>query len=528
MPNNHAQTVNREFNDDTSQTLQTISGSITSYLLDIQRTGVSTPGGLHVVLSETQGANVTRHVHSLRGIHAHKDAVNNWEWPLQDGLGSVRGVVDNSLAVLESRNYDPFGNGFGNTGTSQTNYGFTGELLDGGGLLDLRARRYAPGLGVFASLDPFEGMWDEPMSINGYSYVHGNPVNWTDPSGKILPFIIAVAIGAPIIAAVTAAAWNLFVEQGRGVGGASDSKCVDWGRVARAGGAAATGAVEAELGILIPPLGIAYGVGGLIKLVDGHSGWTPTDANRTLLGYIGLAGAYDQLQSNPYYIAGRGGGAVASIAISAAGINAGLNGISVTGGGSLVTSTGYTFGLIPIVASNGQLVVGVTGMAGSLAIAQDALRNIVFSIVNRNGNQDPWDLDEVWRNLCKPPLGIGSRNCENPKSPVYGHSVSRHGEGTTDSFIRRAAQEDIDKGQWYDNQDIVAAERVSRNSVYHTGPTGQLWTEVNMGRPVGAVIQPNGKIVENMTWVRIIRNGDGTIESAFPIRPEAVGEYLKP
>jgi RHS repeat-associated protein len=151
------------------RTLRLISGSITSYLLDIQP-------GLHVVLSETQGANVTRHIHSLRGIHAHKDAANNWEWPLQDGLGSVREVVDNSVAVLESRNYDPFGNGFGNTGTSQTNYGFTGELVDGGGLLDLRARRYAPGLGVFASLDPLE-------TPNRYGYVSGNPVNLVDPSG---------------------------------------------------------------------------------------------------------------------------------------------------------------------------------------------------------------------------------------------------------------------------------------------------------------------------------------------------------
>lgn len=135
---------------------------------------------------------MTHHVHSLRGIHAHKDDSNNWEWPLPDGLGSVREVVDNNLNVLENRNYDSYGTGFGNTGTSQTNYGFTGELLDGGGLLDLRARRYAPGLGVFASLDPFEGMVDEPMSINGYSYVHSNPVNWTDPSGECPLCLVAV------------------------------------------------------------------------------------------------------------------------------------------------------------------------------------------------------------------------------------------------------------------------------------------------------------------------------------------------
>ena len=261
--------------------------------------------------------------------------------------------------------------------------------MDSNGLLHLRARYYNPAAGVFTALDPFEGMWEEPMSLNGYSYVHGNPVNWTDPSGEIVPFIIAVAVGVPILVGVIGAAWNLFVEQGRGVGGANqfaDSKCIDWGRVAQAGGAAAAGAVEAELG-LIPPIGIAYGIGEIIKGIDPNSGWTPSEFNRTLLGYVGLTGAYDQLQSNPYYMAGRAGGTIASLAISAAAINTGLNSFSVTGGGSLLTSTGHTFGLVPVAVSGGQLVIGITGLAGTLAIAQDALRSIVFSIANQNGNQ---------------------------------------------------------------------------------------------------------------------------------------------
>ncbi|MBL8166064.1 MAG: hypothetical protein JNJ61_29045 [Anaerolineae bacterium] len=84
---------------------------IAQYLLDIQP-------GLSVVLSATRGANINRYVHAPRGIHAHKDAANNWEWMVQDGLGSVRGVASNTAAVLESRNYEPFGTGFGATGTS--------------------------------------------------------------------------------------------------------------------------------------------------------------------------------------------------------------------------------------------------------------------------------------------------------------------------------------------------------------------------------------------------------------------------
>jgi RHS repeat-associated protein len=158
-----------------------------------------------VVLSETTGTNTTRYVHGLRGIHAQKDSGGTWDYMLQDGLGSVRSVVDNAATILDSRNYDPYGNPFSVVGTTQTGYGFTGELLDGGGLLDLRARNYQPGLGVFASLDPFEGLEDEPMSLNGYSYVHGNPVNWTDPSGEfpwLIPLAIVGAIGLATAATI--------------------------------------------------------------------------------------------------------------------------------------------------------------------------------------------------------------------------------------------------------------------------------------------------------------------------------------
>ncbi|MEO8612030.1 MAG: RHS repeat-associated core domain-containing protein [Chloroflexota bacterium] len=158
---------------------QTAGANITKYLLDLQP-------GLAVVLSETTGANVIRNVYSPRGIHAHKDAGGAWEWMVQDGLGSVRGVVDNNVGVLESRNYDPYGTGFSATGSSQMVYGFTGEPMDDNGLLYLRARYYNPTAGVFTALDPFEGIEDEPMSLNGYSWVEGNVPNATDPSGQFL------------------------------------------------------------------------------------------------------------------------------------------------------------------------------------------------------------------------------------------------------------------------------------------------------------------------------------------------------
>jgi RHS repeat-associated protein len=64
-----------------------------------------------------------------------------------------------------------------------TSYGFTGEPGDANGLVYLRNRYYNPALGTFISMDAFGGNPNDPMSLNRYAYVEGNPVNKTDPSG---------------------------------------------------------------------------------------------------------------------------------------------------------------------------------------------------------------------------------------------------------------------------------------------------------------------------------------------------------
>jgi RHS repeat-associated protein len=149
---------------------QTVNGVTTNYLLDMSM-------GLWETLTATTGANVTRYVHSPSGLLAQHDGTN-WDWMLADGLGSVRNVVDGSANVLWSSHYAPYGSPFGGTGSAQTAYGYTGEPTDGNGLVYLRNRYYAPGLGMFASVDPLE-------TANRYAYVGGNVVNATDPSGLL-------------------------------------------------------------------------------------------------------------------------------------------------------------------------------------------------------------------------------------------------------------------------------------------------------------------------------------------------------
>jgi len=82
--------------------------------------------------------------------------------------------------------YDAYGNLSQKTGTTQNDYRFAGEQFDSHvGQYYLRARYYDAGVGRFAGRDPFEGDMTNPLSLAKYPYVHGNPVNSTDPSGMM-------------------------------------------------------------------------------------------------------------------------------------------------------------------------------------------------------------------------------------------------------------------------------------------------------------------------------------------------------
>jgi len=179
---------------------QTVSSVVTDYLLDVQP-------GLVKVLRETTGANSNHYIHGPRGIHMQSElsasiagsvwgsfnwgdgslwggtvtvTPSNQGYLLQDGLGSVRALADNSAALTQIMDFSPYGVPQGSYGTG---FGFTGEYTDANDLLYLRARYYAPEMGVFTALDPWEGKTCTPMSLNGYSWVEGNTINRVDPTG---------------------------------------------------------------------------------------------------------------------------------------------------------------------------------------------------------------------------------------------------------------------------------------------------------------------------------------------------------
>ena len=101
------------------------------------------------------------------------------EYFLGDALGSVRQLVDANGDVTLAKDYKPYGEALTSAGSGATSYGYSGEMTDATGLIYLRARYFAPQSGRFLTKDVWPGEYTRPLSLNGWIYVAGNPVNQT-------------------------------------------------------------------------------------------------------------------------------------------------------------------------------------------------------------------------------------------------------------------------------------------------------------------------------------------------------------
>ncbi len=295
------------------------------------------------------------------------------EYFAYDGLGSVRQVLDAAGLPLLTQTFDPYGNPYSYAGPSEsaTSYGFTGEQTDSNGLVFLRARYYDPKQGRFFQRDSWRGEPDHPLTLNPYMYGLGNPVLLTDPSGQFpVLFAAAVVVGSIVIAGVTTAAWA-FNEHG----GWNNLECMDWSAVGAAGFAGATGAASAWMS----PLLLAGYIGTYLI-----GGMTPSETNAALLSYLGIA------PDNPYFIAGQGGGTLASLAL----------------GFAMLWFGGPTMAALPsqlvqqgnVLAVVGGAVIALPNVGGLVAVGVGAVggANVIASIHNSSDgeNSEPWTLDK--------------------------------------------------------------------------------------------------------------------------------------
>jgi len=169
---------------------KTVDGVTTDYVLD-------PAAGLTRVLQETTGGQTTAYLYG-HDLLAEYDS-GTWAYHVDDGLGSVRQLVDAAGEVQRAQSYDPFGNLLSASGSAGSTYGYTGEQEDAStGLVYLRARYYQPWVGRFVSKDPFPGYAHSPQSLNRWVYVRNNPVGLVDPSGLQEPVPVPTP-GQPVV-----------------------------------------------------------------------------------------------------------------------------------------------------------------------------------------------------------------------------------------------------------------------------------------------------------------------------------------
>ena len=133
-------------------------------------------------------------------------------------------LTNDAGAVTTRYRHEPFGETSA-TGTASDNpFQFTGRENDGHDLYYYRARYYHPRLHRFLSEDPLDvsevilrgqaGQTDgsdsqdvsvlratllsHPQFLNHYTYALNNPVNFTDPTGEIIPQVLGCALGGGI------------------------------------------------------------------------------------------------------------------------------------------------------------------------------------------------------------------------------------------------------------------------------------------------------------------------------------------
>jgi RHS repeat-associated protein len=99
-----------------------------------------------------------------------------------DHLDSTSVATTQAAAVASQQEFDPWGK-VRSSGISATSINYTGQRLDGTGLLYYHARMYDPLLGRFVSADPIAPRRSDPQSRNRYTYTLNNPLKFTDPTG---------------------------------------------------------------------------------------------------------------------------------------------------------------------------------------------------------------------------------------------------------------------------------------------------------------------------------------------------------
>ncbi|MBD3920026.1 RHS repeat protein [Paenibacillus sp. PR3] len=133
---------------------------------------------------DTSGNTIGRNIWGNELLYRKDVASNKAGYYTYNGHGDVVEIRDNTGAILNSYDYDIWGNIISKVERMSNPFKYTGEIYDDeSGLIYLRARYYNPVDKRFINKDTYEGDITNPLTSNLYTYVTNNPIKYFDPSG---------------------------------------------------------------------------------------------------------------------------------------------------------------------------------------------------------------------------------------------------------------------------------------------------------------------------------------------------------
>ena len=111
-------------------------------------------------------------------------ARNDLYFLLPDHLGTTALTVTENGQVFGEMRYMPWGETRYTSGSTPSDYRYTGQREEAGiGLYYYNARWYDPALGRFAQADTIVPGGGNPMAWDGYAYAANSPLRYVDPTG---------------------------------------------------------------------------------------------------------------------------------------------------------------------------------------------------------------------------------------------------------------------------------------------------------------------------------------------------------
>ncbi|MCB1275380.1 RHS repeat-associated core domain-containing protein [Prosthecobacter sp.] len=137
-----------------------------------------------VLIRTDPSGNQTFYVYGL-GLIA-EDGPSGYRVYHYDRRGSTIALTDAAGQVAQRFAYGPYGEYSGDPATALTPFLFNGRdgvMTDPNGLYCMRSRFYHPLVKRFVNRDVWSGDPTEPLTLNRYAFVTGDPISLTDPYG---------------------------------------------------------------------------------------------------------------------------------------------------------------------------------------------------------------------------------------------------------------------------------------------------------------------------------------------------------